>query len=310
VHAVLQMHGLEEEILDKDVLELQVNGLAEVVCCIVTRASCTVRQAKLAIEDAVGIPWSQQRLLLGTAELDDILLLGPLFPDATTAELQLVRLDESAPVEPEQCFIDDFSDYEDDENASKESENKARSSIVDLDAIDWTMPGKAFEEKAGTDMLATDQTAAPPSSCKDLDGKDEEEEQDLEEKEEEEMEEEEEEEVNVPDGDQPACSSGARVFEIDDFSDYEDDNQERRSSLRETLEVDWTDLAAAKVAVKAAEKEKEQEVENEEKGADNDGVSAAHKEKACENPQHVEEEGEEEEVQEEEEEEEEPEEFY
>mmetsp|Transcript_109897 Transcript_109897/g.190171 ORF Transcript_109897/g.190171 Transcript_109897/m.190171 type:complete len:590 (-) Transcript_109897:96-1865(-) len=223
------MHGLEEEILDKDVLELQVNGLAEVVCCIVTRASCTVRQAKLAIEDAVGIPWSQQRLLLGTAELDDILLLGPLFPDATTAELQLVRLDESAPVEPEQCFIDDFSDYEDDENASKESENKARSSIVDLDAIDWTMPGKAFEEKAGTDMLATDQTAAPPSSCKDLDGKDEEEEQDLEEKEEEEMEEEEEEEAEPEEEDK-----GEDLTEGGKWGGFADEAAVRKQIEKET----------------------------------------------------------------------------
>lgn len=130
---------------------------------------------------------------------------------------------------PKECFIDDFSDYEDEDEEGpgeevegdntenfSEKKHRKRTSLYDLEETDWSTVGTS----AAASVEGTSSTAPPAKEKTSTKAR--------------------------------AKKQEVQACDIDDFSDYEDDSQMRRSSLVDNLDADWTlPDALAKLSAKA-----------------------------------------------------------
>eukprot|EP00406_Dinophysis_acuminata_P071436 CAMPEP_0179260844 /NCGR_PEP_ID=MMETSP0797-20121207/26549_1 /TAXON_ID=47934 /ORGANISM="Dinophysis acuminata, Strain DAEP01" /LENGTH=91 /DNA_ID=CAMNT_0020968937 /DNA_START=33 /DNA_END=304 /DNA_ORIENTATION=+ len=72
-------------------LQLHVNAVSGQLCTIAAERTWSAQEVKTAIQASTGIPVSQQRILVGSTELNDGMLVDSLQPAGTSLDVTLLR---------------------------------------------------------------------------------------------------------------------------------------------------------------------------------------------------------------------------
>eukprot|EP00930_Biecheleria_cincta_P052315 TRINITY_DN3757_c0_g1_i1.p1 TRINITY_DN3757_c0_g1~~TRINITY_DN3757_c0_g1_i1.p1 ORF type:complete len:112 (+),score=20.13 TRINITY_DN3757_c0_g1_i1:87-422(+) len=81
---------------------LKINGIGGTLGCMVVNIAMTILQVKAKVRDEFGVPFAEQRLLFGNAELSDSSLLASVMDVQSQPALTELTLVRCAPATPTQ----------------------------------------------------------------------------------------------------------------------------------------------------------------------------------------------------------------